>query len=71
MSEIILNIDDLVFTWGELLSKVPDSSSNLKDVIRNYRSLSIEDVLRFKNAHLGDRNSTDPPENRIMVDLDP
>ena len=51
------------FAWGKLLSKVPDSSSDLKDNIRNYRSLSIENVLIFNNTHLGAGTSTDPPKD--------
>ena len=33
--------------------------------------MSIEDILRFNNARLGDGTSIDSPEDRIMVDFDP
>ena len=59
------------YSWGLLVSKVPDSNGNLKDIIKNYKNLTCEDVLAFNNTYLGNGLNEAPPADRIMQTLDP
>ena len=59
------------FTWGMLLSKVPDDEGTLKDVIKHYRSITLANVLEFNNTYLGDRSNSAPLAIWVMPDLDP
>ena len=41
------------YSWGLLLSKVPDTNGAAKDIIKNYKNVTCEDALVHNNAHLG------------------
>ena len=58
-------------SWGKLISRVTDANYMQKDVIKNYRSLTIEDVLTFNNTNLGNGLIEVPPANCSMPALDP
>ena len=58
------------YSWRLLVSKVPDSSGNLKDIIKNYKYLVCEDILAFNITYLGNRLNKVPLANRIMQTLD-
>ena len=55
---------------GSLISKVPDSNGNIKDVILNYKNLTDNNILQYNNTYLGDGNLSDPPPNRVLPYLD-
>ena len=59
------------FAWVTLPSRVEDENSNRKEIIKNYRLITKNDVLRFNNLYLGNGNREMPPANMIMIDLDP
>ena len=46
-----------------MLSQVQDNSENLKDVIKNYRSVIRENVLAFNNIYLGNGLREASPAN--------
>ena len=57
--------------WGLLLSKELDNDGNVKDVIKNYRAITKENILAFNNKYLGYSQNEAPPTNRRLPDLDP
>ena len=59
------------FTWGILLSKVLDDEGTLKDVIKHYRLIMLENVLAFNNTYLGDGSNSALLATWVMPDLDP
>ena len=58
------------YLWSLLISKVPDSNGNLKDIIKNYKNPTCEDVLVYNNTYLGNGLNEALPTNRIMQTLD-
>ena len=54
-----------------LLSQVLDDDGIKKDVIRNYRVITINNVLRFNNTYLGNGTHELPNADRVLPDLDP
>jgi len=59
------------FAWGSLLSKVLDNDGNEQDILKNYRVLTLENVLAFSNTYLGNGNHEAPPVNKVLADLTP
>ena len=59
------------FSWGLLLSKVQDGNGVIKDVIKNYVPMTTENILVFSNTYLSNGNQEDPPDDRILPDLQP
>ena len=48
------------FAWVPLLSKVPNSTGDLKDTIKNHRALVQDEVLCCNNAYLRNSNLEAP-----------
>ena len=67
----ILENDRSTFAWRKLIAKVPDDAGNERDIIKNYKCLSLEDCVKYANIFLGDGTLTDPGQNRTLMDLDP
>ena len=42
------------FSWGALLNKVPNGDGTPCNIIRNYKDVTIANVLCYNNARLGD-----------------
>ena len=51
-----LNKNRSKFAWGPLLSKVPDSNDDPKDVLKNYRALTKDNIMRWYGTYLGNGN---------------
>jgi len=59
------------YAWGVLLSKVPDNDGDNQDVLKNYRALTIDNVLAYSNTYLGNRNLEAPPADKVLAALTP
>ena len=59
----VLNKNRSKFAWGPLLGKVPDSNDDPKDVLKNYRALTKDNILRYNNTYLGNGNLEAPPSD--------
>ena len=53
-------------SWGFLISKAPDSNRDTKDTIKNYKSITMDDVLAFNNTRLGNGLNQALLTNKIM-----
>ena len=67
----VLENDRSTFAWGKLIAKVPDAMRNERDIIKNYKCLSLEDCIKYANTFLGDGTLTNPGQNRTLMELDP
>ena len=56
---------------GMILSKVLDNDDVEKNILKNCRSLSIDDVQAQNNPYLGNDASEAPPDNKMLLDLNP
>ena len=57
--------------WGLLLSKIPNDDGVLKDIIKNYRAITKDNVLAFNNTYLGNGLLEPPPAEQLLLDLAP
>ena len=59
------------YSWELIVSKVLDADGNTKDIIKNYKKLTCNNVLAFNNTYLGNGMNQAPNANRMMQALDP
>ena len=57
--------------WRLFLSKIPDEYGVFKDVIKNYRAITEQNVLAFNNTCLDNGLLEPPPVDRLLLDLTP
>ena len=67
----MLENDYSTFAWRKLIAKVSDAVGNARDIIKNYKCISLPDCLKCTNIYLGDSTLSDPDSNYILIDLDP
>ena len=58
------------FAWGLLLSKIEDDEGNRKDVLKNYRSITKENILAFENSYICIGYRQAPQTDQVITDLD-
>ena len=59
------------YAWGLLLGRIADDNGVYRDVIKNYKSLTKENILAHNNTYLGNGNLEASPANRNMLNLTP